>query len=173
MALDVSDLIRQREESQRMRASPVVASPPVAQVVRRTTATRAVVDEPDPEPEPISRSAHRQPKEKPTFNDRLRLRKAVRQARDDQLDDYQQEPGRRRFNMSPVRNFFTGCALVLFPALGAVLSLYFAFEKNKGEAGYLQSVQMLHISQAIVCVQLIVMLLYFVYWKGQVTKRLT
>lgn len=170
------DLIRQREESQRMRSNQTVKpAPPTAQpATRRTTATRMVVEEEpefEPEPEPISRS-RKAPVEKPTINDRLRLRKAVRQAREDPLDDYEPLPKKRRFNLSlsPVRTLITGMALVLFPALGAILSLYFAFEKNKGEAGYLQSVQMLHISQAIICMQLIVMLLYFVYWKNKMSK---
>lgn len=176
MALDVMDLIRQREESQRMRSNQTVKpAPPTAQpATRRTTAIRMVVEEEpefEPEPEPISRS-RKAPVEKPTINDRLRLRKAVRQAREDPLDDYEPLPKKRRFNLSlsPVRTLITGMALVLFPALGAILSLYFAFEKNKGEAGYLQSVQMLHISQAIICMQLIVMLLYFVYWKNKMSK---
>lgn len=182
MALDVMDLIRQREESQRMRSNQsVTPAPPTAQpVARRTTATRTVVEEEpefDPEPEPISRSrpVREKAQAQPTINDRLRLRKAVRQAREDPLDDYEPPQKKRRFNLSlsPLRTLFTGMLLVLFPALGAILSLYFAFEKNKGEAGYLQSVQMLHISQAIICVQLIVMLLYFVYWKNKMTKKLT
>lgn len=182
MALDVMDLIRQREESQRMRSNPsITPTPPTAQpAARRTTATRSVVEEPEydePEPEPISRSrpVREKAQAQPTINDRLRLRKAVRQAREDPLDDYEPLPKKRRFNLSlsPVRTLFTGMLLVLFPALGAILSLYFAFEKNKGEAGYLQSVQMLHISQAIICMQLIVMLLYFVYWKNKMTKQLT
>lgn len=169
MALDVSDLIRQREESQRMRATPSVTPAPAVSTVRRTTATRRVIEEPeDEEPAPAPRQKRQE--EKPTFNDRLRLRKAVRQARDDPLDDYAPLQTKRRFNLSPVRTLITGMALVLFPALGAILSLYFAFEKNKGEAGYLQSVQMLHISQAIICMQLIVMLLYFVYWKNKMSK---
>lgn len=182
MALDVMDLIRQREESQRMRSSQHVkpSTPAPQPAVRRTTATRMVVEEepefePEPEPEQISRSRPAHKEAPPTINDRLRLRKAVRQARDDPIDDYEPTPKKRRFNFSfsPVRTLFTGMALVLFPALGAILSLYFAFEKTKGEAGYLQSVQMLHISQAIICMQLIVMLLYFVYWKNKMSKQLT
>lgn len=184
MALDVMDLIRQREESQRMRSNPsVIPTPPTAQpAARRTTATRRIIeeeepeyDEPEPEPSVRSRPVREKAQAQPTINDRLRLRKAVRQAREDPLDDYEPPQKKRRFNLSlsPLRTLFTGMLLVLFPALGAILSLYFAFEKNKGEAGYLQSVQMLHISQAIICMQLIVMLLYFVYWKNKMTKQLT
>jgi len=179
MALDIMDLMRQREESQRMRAAASgttqPAVPATGHITRRTTATRTVVDEPDPDPdpEPISRSRQKPAPQKVTINDRLKLRRAVRQARDDQLDDYAPVQKSRGSKLSAVRTFFVGCALVLFPALGAILSLYFAFEKNKGEAGYLQSVQMLHVSQAIICVQLIVMLLYFVYWKQKMTKQLT
>lgn len=182
MALDVMDLIRQREESQRMRSNQTVKPAPLTAqpVARRTTATRSVVEEPEydeqeSEPPVRSRPVREKAQAQPTINDRLRLRKAVRQAREDPLDDYEPPQKKRRFNLSlsPLRTLFTGMLLVLFPALGAILSLYFAFEKNKGEAGYLQSVQMLHISQAIICMQLIVMLLYFVYWKNKMTKQLT